>query len=672
MKKIFRNKGLFFELFAWIVLSINIYFLLFFIFKGYLWFFHSDSAVKVLLAREIYDTKSYFPSDWNYVNKDLFVVFGHLFILPLLNWFPASFLTHAFSGVINSLLVLGSIWLLTGLTTLSRAYRLIILAVFAGGLSITMAENLYGQASYGPLIYFTCFILFATWKLFITNKIVHLWSWGTFLGVAIFLVSLANPLRSLVYYALPLLTSLLFFRYYYSWTFPENKNKNISIIFCVTLTGLVLGAVIHNFVLASVNNMQGAGNVRLLSYDEIVRNLSLLPFWFVELLSGTPTKGQNLMSKVGIYQITRFIGAIGFIFLLFKALINFINSKNLFKIYITLFTTLLTLIILFFQLLTTIPSMEDVPQSARYLVSSVVMLLVIFLINIFSNKEKSIAYLVSLFITITFIFGVTPAYYFWEKPEKIVNRHQYVSTFLDKSGLYYGYSSYWNAGVISVMSDERVRVRPIIINNQGIPIPFRHLTSNRWYRPSYWSGESFLMVTADEDKLINHKLLSSYGLIPIKKLNFDKYIIYVYSFNIANSLPNWNSDFREPFTYRASEKSFRQIGKYHDSYLKFGSVLVAEKGETGWLHHGPYVRLDSGKYRVIFDVVSERDDKDVVKIDIYSSSDPKLFIEKNLSEISGPEVLEFVISKPESMEFRVWSTGRARVILRGITLQRVD
>ena len=91
---------------ALLFLACNLLLLCWYLFVGYKAGFHSDSAVKVLLAREIVETGQYFPHDWNYVNGDLFVLFGHTFIIPLLAFIPAGYLSHAISGLISAVLIL--------------------------------------------------------------------------------------------------------------------------------------------------------------------------------------------------------------------------------------------------------------------------------------------------------------------------------------------------------------------------------------------------------------------------------------------------------------------------------------------------------------------------------------------------------------------------------------
>ena len=47
-----------------VLLIVNIGFLCWYLFVGYQAYFHTDSAIKVLLAREIVTVGDYFPNDW--------------------------------------------------------------------------------------------------------------------------------------------------------------------------------------------------------------------------------------------------------------------------------------------------------------------------------------------------------------------------------------------------------------------------------------------------------------------------------------------------------------------------------------------------------------------------------------------------------------------------------
>ena len=84
------------------LLLINISLVFYYIFVNYKAYFHSDSAAKNLIAQEIFETGQYFPSDWYYINGDLWVLSGHTYIVPMLSFFSNSYSLHAVSGVFSA------------------------------------------------------------------------------------------------------------------------------------------------------------------------------------------------------------------------------------------------------------------------------------------------------------------------------------------------------------------------------------------------------------------------------------------------------------------------------------------------------------------------------------------------------------------------------------------
>jgi hypothetical protein len=115
-----------------------------------------------------------------------------------------------------------------------------------------------------------------------------------------------------------------------------------------------------------------------------------------------------------------------------------------------------------------------------------------------------------------------------------------LAEFLRSSGLRYGYSTYWNAGVLSVLSGEAVRVRQIKYSD-GLPIPFRHLSSNRWYLPIAWEGETFLLLNPAEQTALDVARMERYNGRPVRTLEFEGMKVLVYPRNLAASMPNWQT-----------------------------------------------------------------------------------------------------------------------------------
>lgn len=193
---------------ALLLLTVNVIFLCGYIFDDYRNYFHSDSAAKVLLAREIYDTGNFFPKDWNYVNEDLFVIFEHLFVVPLLAFMPAGFAVHSISGVIFAALILHGIWLITSLANIPTWRRLVVVTVVGSGISGFMAENLFGQVSYGVVIFLCCHLIFIS-SQYITSQGTRKIIWAFLLISLMVLVYWANPKRAIVAYTLPLTGALI-------------------------------------------------------------------------------------------------------------------------------------------------------------------------------------------------------------------------------------------------------------------------------------------------------------------------------------------------------------------------------------------------------------------------------------------------------------------------------
>src|SRR5450755_306518 len=87
-------------------------------------FFHSDAAAINLISEEIVRSGQFFPHDWNYVNADLFVIFGHLFIIPFIPFVRNGFGLHAVAGVASTFIIIASVWLLLARISVSRTGRL--------------------------------------------------------------------------------------------------------------------------------------------------------------------------------------------------------------------------------------------------------------------------------------------------------------------------------------------------------------------------------------------------------------------------------------------------------------------------------------------------------------------------------------------------------------------
>jgi hypothetical protein len=662
------------------LLITNIASMMWYVFYGYQASFHSDSAAKVLIAREIVETGLYFPRDWNYVNGDLFVLFGHTFIIPLLSFLPAGFLVHAVSGLVSAALILSGVWFLTGLFKIEAIKRTVIVAILASGISVFMAENLYGQVSYGSVFYFSCYILYFSWE-FLRSSARRKTHFGLGLFLVILLAFWSNPQRAAVSYALPLLATVSYYTLNHAivGTYSNREVRNGLQLLALILLAIVAGGVFHIITLSDVNNMAGTGQARWLSYEEMTRNAAFSLKGFLAIFGGLPSAGSGVVGMKGVYEAIRITSTIALLALIPYSLRKSLQQKLGGAWFVASFAIVAVLLVLFVQILTTVPDMIDPVASSRYLVPSLLLLFIVVLANSHKFAEMPLLALASFSMVTVFITSSYPAFIGsnlapgmgrWsmvQQPHPL----QDLSGFLQKNGLRYGYASYWNAGVLSVLSDEHVLVRQIVID-RGLPMPMRHLSSNRWYHPSTWQGETFLLLTTQEAEAIKWEQMEHNRAKPLREIQFGPFRIFVFAQNLADYLPAWDRRYASIMRFGATTESMHHIGKIHGDYENSGGALVAEKGEIGALHFGPFIDVEPGSYTVSFDVAVESSTNASARLDIAAAPKQKLLAEAVLTDNNSTRQLTFTLDKLTTLEFRVWSLGNSRVVFRGVSIVRSD
>jgi hypothetical protein len=669
---------------ALLFLACNLLLLCWYLFIGYKSDFHSDSAAKVLLAREIVESGQYFPHEWNYVNGDLFVLFGHTFIIPLLAFMPAGYLAHALSGLISAILILSGVWFLTELTQVSIPRRILIAAIIASGISGCMAENLYGQVSYGVFVYFSCYILFFSYRFLHAGQKQKIY-YGLALFCFLCIAFWSNPQRALVSFGLPLLAAI-------AWHIQGLTHSEFSVqiktscyAIAIVLAGFVLGEALHSATIAGFSYDFESLQARWLSFDFMLKNAVITPESFLALFGGLPTADGVVVSKIGIYEAARLASVVALLGLIPYAIHKSLRQKGSGSAFLASFALTALAGVLFVQITTTVPQNNPIFIS-RYFVPSLVLLLILLLSQKLDWSRAPIVSLAVAAVAACFVTSAYPAFVTMGISSKFdrsitVKRHNALDGlkyFLLENGLHYGYAKFWNAGVLSVLSDEKLLVRQVVFD-QGMPKPDRWLSSNRWYRPGAWQGETFLILSPinedmdedpEEQDVIDWDLLERYHCKPVRNLSYEEFQIFVFPQNLAKYLPGWDRRFKIPESFPASKESHHATGRFYDNYENTGSALVAEKGEAGALHDGPQIEAEAGAYTVSFDVSVEPAPDGSARLDVAAEPDRKILAETVMTDNSSPRLLRFTLDKLSTLEFRVWSLGHARVVFRNVSIAR--
>ncbi len=513
----------------WILILLTVAFNILFLMQ---FNFETDSAFYVTLAQEQIRTKSLFP-DGMYYSTCLFVLTPNLLVIPFL------FLTD------NLVLARQSAILLLWCFVLFVLYKL-----FVGGrernlvgffFASSLLSVFYVTASTVPLHFhqgaYITYLLYLLLFHLTMNRIVTDNFYNTkYLMALLFLYVGANlgDVRNLLIWGIP--GFITYALYIYLKTGRSSSLKYI--MFCNACARTMLIGVLLAFVFYIVMaNIYGAA--------EATREVPLFNDYgksFINIING-------LFELNGI-SIARFSGN------------GFINYINLY----------FSVVFIFFVPVIAIKKYNSVKsETCKFiilfsLISSSVYLLVVFftgtavagnkyLIPVYNNNILLFAVMgsyflntytkryVSLGILCVLVYVlVNNFYYFYCNKDSLLNQEfgdyangiKGVTDFLIENDLQYGYATFGNSEEYSVLSNNKVRVRGITLD-EGKIRPHYWLTSKRFYEPDYYVGKSFLLLTDYQIKnsFTTHVFVKNDLGEPIKVLRFKKYTVFIYDYNIA-------------------------------------------------------------------------------------------------------------------------------------------
>ncbi|MNW62093.1 hypothetical protein D3C74_402020 [compost metagenome] len=106
---------------------------------------------------------------------------------------------------------------------------------------------------------------------------------------------------------------------------------------------------------------------------------------------------------------------------------------------------------------------------------------------------------------------------------KMINTPQsQVAEFLEENNLYKGLADYWSGNIVTVYSNNKVKVRSIYEADGNI-YPFKYISKKEWFDDSF----DFILIDKATNPLNEETLINRFG-VPSDKLIFGNYLIYKY------------------------------------------------------------------------------------------------------------------------------------------------
>lgn len=493
---------------------------------------HSDTATSFLLAREQVRGRSLFPDGWCYGNGDLWVLGQNLVAIPLTYLIQDQSLSRAVQAAVILLLAVWSIWyfcrkelkndswLFSVPVFLIFLFGTLDMILYQGAYTSQMMFMLFGVALYFSLIQNDC----------IPKKTKVLFC------ILICLLSMGG-IRQIAEIVIPLVGAAIL-RFYIcnkekEYEKYKSEIRRLIVHLLLILIPMVVGYVVYLSICQSHvmgnsdnNNLNFSG-----SLDEVWGNLArtIINTFAVFGFSA----GEDVFSINGIRNLISIASCL-FIFYIIPFLqIRHYKEETqemqFFILYGTVHNAVMLILILFFG-----------KTTDRYLLSSVYVYIIWsgnYMVQYYTEKNnlKRVA-VVYTTIVFTMIQGIS-LYTLGTGWQARLAGREMVTDVLESKGLQYGYATYWYAGCHTLLSDFKVQVNAVSINEKGIE-PYYWLSSENWYDPKAYQGDTFLMLDDNENsQLKNTKIMKELGEYKeMFKIDGTNLNVYVYGCNIMQYL----------------------------------------------------------------------------------------------------------------------------------------
>ncbi len=151
-----------------------------------------------------------------------------------------------------------------------------------------------------------------------------------------------------------------------------------------------------------------------------------------------------------------------------------------------------------------------------------------------NTSVQRIAVLLSIPVLVVSMFNLQAVKNIVKDYHKVNNLYG-LAEFLEDEGLTYGYSTFWQANGITLVSDSEVKVRDINFNESGVSARI-YQSSKEWYKDQPGQEEYFLLLHPSEYEALTNMhspLLTDRTRELTVNINNTEYHVLVFDHNIA-------------------------------------------------------------------------------------------------------------------------------------------
>ncbi len=486
---------------------------------------HADCMDTIMWANATFESGSLFNSDFEYAC--LLPFGGQLLMLPFLFIFGLSYKVH----IIGMLLFLAIftaalIYMLRGMELSWFKTGSIVFAV----LMMTCSSAKLREIFWGHIIYYSLGIMFLfvgmglavrlikqdKLKFNIMYVILFIWT----------MLCAMDGIQAVTIYILPLCAALAgYIAFDFNEPIISEKNKLRLVNTGILLLAMIIGMVIMHFLSDGIPQKYANAYSNFNSKDKWFENLSTLLSCHYTLLGVDVDSSVPIMSFKGVINILRIIFATIVAAAPFFGIAFYTKIKNN---YVKMFVILCFAVFFLIMIGWVFGKISGVNWRLTpiEIVGFILTILLIFeLCSSGIYQRLGFAVLIPIiiycFISVSNVFGISSDY---ESENKIFKE----ISLLEENGCTYGYATFWNANPVTVLTDNKIKVRSADVENGEMV--FRNYQSDKsWYSGVTKPDEKyFILLTDGEYKNFN---VNKY---PVERIvSKDNFVLIILNENIV-------------------------------------------------------------------------------------------------------------------------------------------
>lgn len=353
-----------------------------------------------------------------------------------------------------------------------RALKIGILMLF-----VFLALPVGDFAVWGLLEYHLSTVVLSLAAIFLINMFLKRHNYIYLIcGFLILAVSLINDNLTMIISVIPLIAALFVFYKY------KNGLKNKDSLFVIIAIIAVISSIPFKELMLSL--ITAAGGFKLVSgisprfilLKYFQRNLYLF-FSDILYLFDINFFGKKLYDVFTWINIAKLAGLGAVIYAAGIVVKKLKTAENSDFIDITLLFGIVVLVLAFL--------MSDLAAnraSARYLIPAVVYGFILSSRNIPAIASKYYSSISFKLICAVIIIAYTVSFEYAAFTPIPVSPYRTLGNWFLKHNFTYGYGSYWDSGIVTLMTRGKIKVRQINASNYGKLVPYNWLSKNSWYK----------------------------------------------------------------------------------------------------------------------------------------------------------------------------------------------